>query len=275
MESFGADFSRNSNCPAAGVDDRPLRFKLSSAAEVAGSAGAAPAPGQRRLLYALSLSLVLHLGGALAVVFAGSLRDGATTGTGTFAIQEVVLASKPVGPESMNNAPAKGPAASIPSTATAAGEADEPEEHEPAPAESPQSADSREHRGEAGLAPLASGMTHGYFSGLADGSTLRDDIRGYYFELLEKINRQWWDQAGLLKKPLAQDGVFELLIQREGTVVSVQIVQGTGSTEADRLLTEIIGKASPLPPLPATYNLNQFLAPLRIKAPLFLFRMKS
>jgi len=115
-------------------------------------------------------------------------------------------------------------------------------------------------------------MTHGYFSGLADGRSLRDDIRGYYFEMVEKINREWWGKAGLLKEPLRQDGVFDLLIQRDGTIVSIRMVKGTGSIEADRLLAEIIRSASPLPALPSTYDLSMFRAPLRIKAPSILFR---
>src|SRR6185369_11596848 len=118
-------------------------------------------------------------------------------------------------------------------------------------------------------------MTHGYFSGLADGRSLRDDVRGYYFEMVEKINKEWWDKAGLLREPLRQDGIFESLIQRDGTIVSIQILQGTGLSEADRLLTEIIRNSSPLPPLPETYNLGLFRAPLRIKAPSFLFRLRS
>ena len=123
--------------------------------------------------------------------------------------------------------------------------------------------------------PLGLGMTHGYFSGIADGRSLRDDIRGYYFEMVEKINRGWWDKAGLLKEPLRQDGIFELLVERDGTIVSIRILQGSGSREADRLLTEIIKKSSPLPPLPSSYDPDLFRAPLRIKAPSFLFRMKS
>jgi protein TonB len=123
--------------------------------------------------------------------------------------------------------------------------------------------------------PLGLGMTHGYFSGLADGRSLRDEIRGYYFEVVEKINREWWDKAGLLKEPIRQDGVFELLLQRDGTIASIRILQGTGSNEADRLLSEIIRNTSPLPSLPATYDLSMFRAPLRIKAPSFLFRLKN
>jgi TonB family protein len=93
--------------------------------------------------------------------------------------------------------------------------------------------------------------------------------------MVEKINREWWDKAGLLKEQLRQDGVFELLVERDGTIVSIRILQGTGSSEADRLLTEIIRKASPLPPLPSSYDLDLFRAPLRIKAPSFLFRITN
>jgi len=123
--------------------------------------------------------------------------------------------------------------------------------------------------------PLGLGMTHGYFSGLSDGRTLRDDIRGYYFEMVEKINREWWDKAVNLREPLRQDGVFELLVQRDGTIVSIRMLRGTGSSEADRLLAEIIRKAAPLPPLPSTYDQGLFRAPLRIKAPSFLFRLTN
>jgi protein TonB len=103
----------------------------------------------------------------------------------------------------------------------------------------------------------------------------RLNIRGYYFEMVEKINREWWDKAGLLKEPLRRDGIFELLVQRDGTIVTIRILQGSGSHEADRLLTEIIRNASPLPPLPSSYDSSMFRAPLRIKAPSFLFRLTN
>jgi protein TonB len=118
-------------------------------------------------------------------------------------------------------------------------------------------------------------MTHGYFSMLADGKTLRDDVRAYYSEMVEKINREWWDKARLLKEPLREDGVYEIVIQRDGTIMAQQLVRSTGSREADQLIAEIIKKASPLPPLPATYQLDQFQVPLKIKAPLSLFRVRN
>ncbi len=118
-------------------------------------------------------------------------------------------------------------------------------------------------------------MTHGYFSSLADGRTLRDDIRDYYFEMVQKINRAWWDQAARLKEPLRQDAVFDLKIQRDGTILAIQVLNSTGSREVDHLLMDIIMKASPLPALPATFSQDRFMAPLRIKAPSFFFRLKQ
>ena len=120
--------------------------------------------------------------------------------------------------------------------------------------------------------PLGLGMTHGYFSGLADGRSLKNEIPCYYFEMVEKINRSWWEKAGLLKEPLRQDGIFELLIQRDGTIVSIRVLKGTGSREVDRMLSDLIMKTSPLPALPSTFDQDLFRAPLRIKAPSFLFR---
>ena len=79
---------------------------------------------------------------------------------------------------------------------------------------------------------------------------------------------------GILKEPLRQDGIFEVLVQRDGNFDSMRILQGTGSREADRLVLEIIRNASPFPPLPSTYELDIFRAPLRIKAPSYLFRFK-
>jgi protein TonB len=143
---------------------------------------------------------------------------------------------------------------------------------EPPPEQPAESAGNPEKGNGLMSTPLGLWMTHGYFSGLSYGRSLRDNIRGYYFETVEKINREWWDKAGLLKEPLNRDGIFELLVQRDGTIVSIQMLQGTGSREADLLLTEIIGKASPLPALPSTYNQELFQAPLRIKAPSILFR---
>lgn len=120
--------------------------------------------------------------------------------------------------------------------------------------------------------PLGLGMSHGFVSSLGDGVTLRADIRDYYLLLVERINRQWWDRAGMLKEAVRQDGSAVLVILRDGTLLDRRINRGTGSAEADRALLESIDKSSPLPPLPESYERDVFTAPLKITAPLQLFR---
>lgn len=120
--------------------------------------------------------------------------------------------------------------------------------------------------------PLGLGMTFGYVSSLAEGRSLREDIRGYYFELVEKVNREWWKRAEGLKEPVRQDGFIELYLQSDGSIVSQRMYQGTGSREADQVLQEVIKAVSPFPPFPPGFDQKVFLAPLRIKAPSNLFR---
>ena len=224
------------------------------------------------MCYALSLSLILHFGAALVFIFAGGLRVAGEKTT-SFIIQDISLT-----PSTSSVIKASPPAIPTPAMTspapTESKEAITPSQ-EAAPEQPSKSSGSPKNEGGLMSTPLGLGMTHGYFSGLADGRTLRDDIRGYYFEIVEKINKEWWDKAGLLKEPLRQDGIFELLVNRDGTIVSIRIMQGSGSSEADRLLEDIIRKASPLPPLPSTYDLGLFRAPLRIKAPSYLFRITN
>ncbi|NTV50423.1 MAG: TonB C-terminal domain-containing protein [Geobacteraceae bacterium] len=221
--------------------------------------------------YSLLLSLALHIGAALVFIVAG----GVVTGVGKapkFIVQEVLLGPSPSSPNQSIAPPSLGSSSDkTPLTPTAEQESVEQVQEQPPDQSSEASVNSKE--GDILSIPLGLGMTHGYFSGLADGRTLKDDVRGYYFEMVEKINREWWSQAVQLKEPIRQDGIFDVLLQRDGTIVSIQIKQGTGLPEADRLLLEIIKKSSPLPPLPSTYELGMFRAPLRIKAPSFLFRL--
>lgn len=228
---------------------------------------------KRLMQCALALSLALHIGAALVIIVAGGFSAGVKSST-SFIIQDIALTPSISAPAKATVAPSDPHPAMTSATPTSVLETEKPAQ-EPAPEPPSTSSGSSETEGGLMSTPLGLGMTHGYFSGLADGRSLRDDIRGYYFEMVEKINREWWDKAGLLKEPLNQDGVFELLVQRDGTIVSIRILQGTGSREADRLLTEIVRNASPLPPLPSTYDLSLFRAPLRIKAPSFLFRLRN
>lgn len=220
--------------------------------------------------YALALSLVLHIGAALVFIIAGGLGAGGKN-THDFLIQDVELTPSISAPAKKEPTPTAPPPEMTSATPAKAPDTDQPAP-EPTAEQPAESAANGGKTNELMSTPLGLGMTYGYFSGLSDGRTLRDDIRGYYFEMVEKINREWWDKAGLIKEPLRQDGVFEVLVQRDGTIVSLRLLKGTGSSEADRVLAEIIRKASPLPPLPSTFDRNIFEAPLRIKAPSFLFR---
>jgi TonB family protein len=120
--------------------------------------------------------------------------------------------------------------------------------------------------------PLGLGMSYGFVSSLGDGATLREDIRGYYLQLVEKINRVWWERAGTLSDAIRQDGIAVVVILNDGTLVDRQISRSTGSVEADRALLESIEQAAPMPPLPAGFMRDVFTAPLKITAPLQLFR---
>ena len=221
--------------------------------------------------YSLLLSLALHIIAALVFIVAGGVVTGVDRPP-KFIVQEVLLGPSVSAPNQSIAPPPLVPT-SDKTLLTPTAEKESVEHiQEQSPAQSlSTSANSKE--ADLMSIPLGLGMTHGYFSGLADGRTLKDDVRGYYFEMVEKINREWWNQAAHLKEPIRQDGLFDVLLQRDGTIVSIQIKQGTGLLEADRLLLEIIKKASPLPPLPSTYELGMFRAPLRIKAPSFLFRL--
>ncbi len=229
---------------------------------------------KRWMVYALALSLVLHIGATLAVIIAGAFRVEERHSQ-VFSIQEIALTPSISAPANPAAAASGRQPALTQEVPTAARETDSPEQ-EPVPASAsaqhPDTTGSLEKGSGLMSTPLGLGMKHGYFSGLADGRSLRDDIRGYYFEMVEKINREWWNNAGLLRKPLHQDGVFELLIQRDGTIVSIRLLQGTGSSEADRMLAKTIRDASPLPALPPAYEPDLFRAPLRIKSPTSLFR---
>jgi len=119
---------------------------------------------------------------------------------------------------------------------------------------------------------LGRGMMHGYFSSFAEGKNLRDDLREYYLMLLEKINERWWIKAGAVTETQAQDAVVVFVIGKGGEIVDLKIRRSSGSREVDRAITETIREMTPFPSLPGSYTLDEFLVPLKISAPLKLFR---
>lgn len=122
---------------------------------------------------------------------------------------------------------------------------------------------------------LGRGMASGYFSSLADGKNLRDEIREYYFTVLEKVNSRWWLRAETLKETASRDGIVEFLVSRDGTLLDLRLLKSTGSREVDRAIIEVLKDTAPFPPLPASYRLDMFQAPLKIAAPLHLFSVRS
>ncbi|KAA0888157.1 TonB C-terminal domain-containing protein [Oryzomonas rubra] len=228
------------------------------------------APHKPWMGYALATSLMLHL---LAVVFIFAAGDAVRSipAVSGILIENVTFAptispSKP--PESL---PAPAPPES-PRQPEASQDAPPLQASSVAQTAAPEKAS--EGMKELMATPLGLGMTYGYISSLAEGRSLREDIRGYYFEVVEKINREWWKRADGLKEPIRQDGIIELYLQPDGSIISQRIYQGTGSREADQVLQDVIKAVAPLPPLPASFDQKVFLAPLKIKAPSTLFRIK-
>lgn len=122
---------------------------------------------------------------------------------------------------------------------------------------------------------LGRGMANGYFSSFGEGKNLRDDIREYYFVVLEKVNSLWWVKAETLKSTASQDGKVEFLVGRDGTLLDLRLSKSTGSREVDRAIIEVLKEMDPFPSLPASYALDMFRAPLKITAPSHLFSSRS
>ncbi|HEY6871600.1 MAG TPA: TonB family protein [Geobacteraceae bacterium] len=114
------------------------------------------------------------------------------------------------------------------------------------------------------------GLTNGYFSSIAQGESLRADIREYYFSMLRQINEKWWlnkeSQRGTLR-----GAVISIVIAKNGVIMQKTLVRSSGNPAFDKAMLKSIDAAGPLPPLPETYGMDYFTAPLRFRGPLDLF----
>lgn len=120
------------------------------------------------------------------------------------------------------------------------------------------------HRDSLGL-----GMASGYFSSFGEGRTLRGDIREYYFEMLRSINEKWWVRNNNI--PAGRKNAFVMVvIARNGKVVAMRLAESSGNPQFDKAIMQVLEAASPLPPLPETYDRDFFEAPLRFNLPLNL-----
>jgi len=220
---------------------------------------------------ALAISLILHLLAVVFIIAAGSaIRN--TPVTSGLLVENIALSPAISRPKPAETLLAPAPPETEPPSDASPDE--KPLQAPPAAQPSPKGKASDEMKGLI-TTPLGLGMTYGYVSSLGEGNSLREDIRGYYLELVEKINREWWKRADGLKEPIRRDGIIELYLRPDGSIISQKMYQGTGSQEADQILQDVINAVSPLPPLPASFDQEIFLAPLRIKAPSYLFRFKG
>lgn len=220
-------------------------------------------PAKNLFARALTLSLALHLSfAAIAALFPGrlaslapesivmvDLTDPAPPRSG-----EIVTpsASQPAAPS-----PPKQMTFPSPEEEALPASAPEPEAEAPPPV-TPQT----------NTASLSIGLTRGFFRSLADGETLREDVRKYYFELVERVNAQWWAAAtSSAMEPGRREALVTITVRKSGELLDVRLVKSSGSDEYDRLIVAALQAASNLPPLPESYPGEFFQAPLRLMAP--------
>jgi len=113
------------------------------------------------------------------------------------------------------------------------------------------------------------GIISGHFASFAQGESLKDEIRVYYFELMRRINEVWWT-TGATKGSFVATAAVNIMISRDGTLVGCDLLESSGSREQDQALLESIKKAAPLPPLPQSFPQRTFNAPIRFVPPLRL-----
>lgn len=116
---------------------------------------------------------------------------------------------------------------------------------------------------------LGLGLTKGYFKSLGDGQSLREGVKDYYLEMLQGINEKWWLDQQLDKKKL-DPVVVNITVARNGDIVGSEVMISSGNPRYDRAVLAALTAASPLPPLPQSYQGDYFQAPLRLVPPLNL-----
>jgi len=143
-----------------------------------------------------------------------------------------------------------------------------PEQIEPTAAQQPPVAPPEAVAEQLSQTTLGLGLTKGYFKSLGSGETLREDIKDYYLEMLQDVNEKWWLDPKLDKR--RSTIVVNITVARNGEIVESRILAGSGDHRYDRAVLAALAAASPLPPLPITYNGEFFQAPIRLVPPLNL-----
>ena len=214
----------------------------------------------------LVLSLFLHTAITFYVIF--TPQEGIGTRSVSFLDLSMVAPASPVAvkaaiapsaaPETLPDAPVEAPPVQIPS------------EFEKLQKDLNKAVESAKGNAETiQQSSLGLGITRGFFRSLAEGESLRADIRAYYFSMLQNINEKWWIDKGIERKGL-RDVVVNVIIARNGEIVDKQMVYSSGNPAYDRAVLKSLEAAAPLPPLPESYPGDFFQAPIRLVAPLNL-----
>jgi protein TonB len=113
------------------------------------------------------------------------------------------------------------------------------------------------------------GLLNGNFGTIADGRSLRDDMREYHLSLLKAINENWWKNG--IKLEGMNSVVVNIVVSRSGEIINANIMQSSGNSAYDRTVVKSLMGAGPLPPLPSYFHSQVFTAPIRFNPPLTLF----
>ncbi|GAB4299807.1 MAG: energy transducer TonB [Desulfuromonadia bacterium] len=113
-------------------------------------------------------------------------------------------------------------------------------------------------------------ISAGSFTSFGDGTSLRDELRPYFLDMLNRINRSWQETGKGVR--LARGAMLLVSVDREGKIQGVRILQSSGNAGHDRLLISAIEKGE-YPPLPDGYGKETFEAPIRFSPPLSLMSL--
>jgi len=220
----------------------------------------------RKLVLGLAVSFFLHLFAAFVLISLSGSEPApapAVTYVDLKAVQSP--AAQPLPPKKETVAPPEEP--EMPAQTAPPEPVQEPRvEPPPAQPAAPPQTKNDEDRSHT---VLGLGLTRGYFKSLGEGETLRDDIRAYYLDMLQVVNEKWWMNEQIDKRRVAPVVVL-LAIARNGSILEARISESSGNRQYDKAVLDSVAKAGPLPPLPASYEMPVFLAPIRLIPPLNL-----
>ncbi|GFO59434.1 TonB-dependent receptor [Geomonas silvestris] len=220
----------------------------------------------RKLVLGLVASLFLHLGAAAVLISLSGSQPAHVPAVTYVDLKSVPSPAPPSAPPKQETATP--PVTPEPPVQPAPAEPvkRQPVETPPAQPATPPQAKPDEDRSHT---VLGLGLTRGYFKSLGEGDTLRDDIKAYYLDMLQVINEKWWMNEEIDKRRVAPVVVL-LAVARNGSILEARISESSGNRQYDKAVLDSIAKAGPLPPLPASYDMQVFLAPIRLVPPLNL-----